>query len=225
MTNRQTKKYKMLIFDMDGTILYTLEDLKNATNYALLKHGLPERTLEEVRRFVGNGIHNLIERAVPVGTSEEQIEAVFQTFGIYYKQHCMDTTRPYEGIVELLQAVRARGYLTSVVSNKVDSAVQDLVQDFFSGLFDYALGEQAGRKKKPAPDSVYDVMRKYELEKDEVVYIGDSDVDFATAKNAEVDCILVEWGFRDRKYLETLGASTFAEKPEDILTILENGVS
>lgn len=176
------KKYKMLIFDMDGTILYTLEDLKNTTNYALNEHGFPERTLEEVRQFVGNGIHKLIERAVPAGTSDADIEAVFTTFEIYYKDHCMDTTRPYDGINDLLTKLRAQGYMTAVVSNKVDFAVQDLVKDFFVGQFDVAIGEREGVRKKPAPDSVYEVLKEFDLKKDEVIYIGDSDVDYATAK-------------------------------------------
>lgn len=214
------KKYKMLIFDMDGTILYTLEDLKNTTNYALQKHGFPERTLEEVRQFVGNGIHKLIERAVPATTSDEQIENVFQTFEIYYKDHCMDTTKPYDGIPELLKNLREKGFMTAVVSNKVDFAVQDLVHDFFEGLFDIAIGEREGVRKKPAPDSVYEVLKAYQLSKEEIIYIGDSDVDFKTAKNADVDCILVEWGFRDRSFLESLGATVFAKKPEDILSIV-----
>ena len=205
------KKYKMLIFDMDGTILYTLEDLKNTTNYALNEHGFPERTLEEVRRFVGNGIHKLIERAVPEGTSDADIEAVFTTFEIYYKDHCMDTTRPYDGINDLLTKLRAKGYMTAVVSNKVDFAVQDL-----------AIGEREGVRKKPAPDSVYEVLKEFHLGKDEVIYIGDSDVDYATARNAGVDYILVEWGFRDRAFLESLGATVFAKKPEDILDIVDN---
>ena len=213
-------KHKGIIFDMDGTILYTLEDLKNTTNYALNEHGFPERTLEEVRRFVGNGIHKLIERAVPEGTSDADIEAVFTTLEIYYKDHCMDTTRPYDGINDLLTKLRAKGYMTAVVSNKVDFAVQDLVKDFFIGQFDIAIGEREGVRKKPAPDSVYEVLKEFHLGKDEVIYIGDSDVDYATARNAGVDCILVEWGFRDRAFLESLGATVFAKKPEDILKIV-----
>ena len=213
-------KIKAILFDMDGTILYTLEDLKNTTNYALKKHGFPERTLEEVRQFVGNGIHKLIERAVPEGTMDVEIEAVFDTFEVYYKDHCMDTTRPYDGINELLTNLRAQGYMTAVVSNKVDFAVQDLVKDFFAGQFDIAIGEREGVRKKPAPDSVFEVLKEFNLNKEEVIYIGDSDVDYATAKNADVDCSLVEWGFRDRTFLESLGATVFAKKPADILNIV-----
>ncbi len=212
---------KMLIFDMDGTILYTLEDLMNSTNYALLEYGYPVRTLDEVRQFVGNGIHKLVERAVPEGTPKDRIEDVFETLEKHYKIHCMDTTKPYDGIIDLLKKLREKGFQTAVVSNKVDFAVQDLVDDFFRGLFDIAIGEREGVRKKPAPDSVYEVMKAFHLPKEDVVYIGDSDVDFETAKNAGVDYILVEWGFRDRSFLESLGASVFAKKPEDILNLVQ----
>ena len=211
---------KMLIFDMDGTILYTLEDLMNSTNYALLEYGYPVRTLDEVRQFVGNGIHKLVERAVPEGTPKDRIEDVFETLEKHYKIHCMDITKPYDGIIDLLKKLREKGFQTAVVSNKVDFAVQDLVDDFFRGLFDIAIGEREGVRKKPAPDSVYEVMKAFHLAKEDVVYIGDSDVDFETAKNAGVDYILVEWGFRDRSFLESLGASVFAKKPEDILNLV-----
>lgn len=212
---------KMLIFDMDGTILYTLEDLMNSTNYALLEYGYPVRTLDEIRHFVGNGIHKLVERAVPEGTPKDRIEDVFETLEKHYKIHCMDTTKPYDGIIDLLKKLREKGFQTAVVSNKVDFAVQDLVDDFFRGLFDIAIGEREGVRKKPAPDSVYEVMKAFHLAKEDVVYIGDSDVDFETAKNAGVDYILVEWGFRDRSFLESLGASVFAKKPEDILNLVQ----
>ena len=212
---------KMLIFDMDGTILYTLEDLMNSTNYALLEYGYPVRTLDEVRQFVGNGIHKLVERAVPEGTPKDRIEDVFETLEKHYKIHCMDTTKPYDGIIDLLKKLREKGFQTAVVSNKVDFAVQDLVDDFFRGLFDIAIGEREGVRKKPAPDSVYEVMKAFHLAKEDVVYIGDSDVDFETAKNAGVDYILVEWGFRDRSFLESLGAAVFAKKPEDILNLVQ----
>ena len=162
----------------------------------------------------------MLFRSVPEGTSDADIEAVFTTFEIYYKDHCMDTTRPYDGINDLLTKLRAKGYMTAVVSNKVDFAVQDLVKDFFIGQFDIAIGEREGVRKKPAPDSVYEVLKEFHLGKDEVIYIGDSDVDYATARNAGVDCILVEWGFRDRAFLESLGATVFAKKPEDILKIV-----
>ena len=173
-------RYKLAVFDMDGTILNTLEDLADSTNYALKANGLPERTIDEVRRFVGNGIRLLIERAVPADSEPE----LFETFKKYYKTDCAVKTRPYDGIKEVLVSLRKAGCLTAVVSNKADFAVQDLCKDYFDGLFDFAVGEREGIKKKPAPDSVYEVLTKLKTKKEDAVYIGDSDVDFATSVNA-----------------------------------------
>lgn len=209
-------KYKLAIFDLDGTILDTLEDLADAVNYALGEHGYPQRTIEEVRRFVGNGIRKLIERAVPTGLTQEEISKVHQTFSAYYQKHCADKTRPYEGIVPLLQRLRAAGCLTAVVSNKADAAVQPLCQQYFEGLFDYAVGEKAGINRKPAPDAVLEVLRCLGVEKMDAVYIGDSEVDIQTAANAGLDSIIVTWGFRDRAYLESQGGRRFADRPEEI---------
>jgi phosphoglycolate phosphatase len=213
-------KYKLAIFDMDGTILDTLEDLKNATNYALRTHGLPERTLDEVRSFVGNGILLLIQRAVPAHTAEPTIQAVFQTFTAYYAEHCADATKPYDGIVPLIQALRTAGIKTAVVSNKADFAVQELVIEYFDGCFDAAVGERKGMNKKPAPDSVYEVLSLLEIDKSEAVYIGDSDVDLETAKNSGLPCIAVEWGFRTHDFLIEHGADILVSKPEEILELL-----
>ncbi|MGN0368552.1 MAG: HAD family hydrolase [Wujia sp.] len=215
------KKYKLVVFDMDGTILDTLEDLKTATNHALKRYDMPERSLEEVRAFVGNGIRKLMERAVVEGTSGDLFEKVLNEFQIFYKKHSMDTTKPYNGIVDLLRQLKKLGYKTAVVSNKIDFAVQDLVQDFFEGLFDMAVGDRPDFKKKPSADSVKFVMRSLGVKPEETIYIGDSDVDLQTAKNADLDCIAVEWGFRDRLFLEEHGATNFAKQPEDILTFLE----
>lgn len=213
-------KYKMVIFDMDGTILDTLEDLKNCINYALEVSGFPTRTMNEVRMFVGNGLQKLVERAVPEGTTEEEKEDVFEKLKCYYKDHCTDNTKAYEGILDLLLSLRRDGYMTAVVSNKADFAVQELVHDYFDGLFDYAVGEREDVRKKPAPDAVNAILSKCGLNPDEAIYIGDSDVDIETAKNAHMDCISVLWGFRDRAFLEQHGASVYAEKPEDILSLL-----
>lgn len=215
-------RYKLVIFDMDGTILNTLEDLKNCLNHALAENNYPGRSLDEVRRFLGNGIHKLIERGVPENTTSESIEKVFSDFNIYYKDHCMDLTKPYDGIIELIGELRSRGYLTAVVSNKLDFAVQELVEKFFDGLFDVSVGERQGIAKKPAPDSVYSVLEELHIDKKDSVYVGDSEVDVATAMNAGIDSIIVEWGFRDRDFLESEGARVFAKKPADILDILES---
>lgn len=212
--------YKLAIFDLDGTILNTLEDLADAANYALRDHGYPERTIEEVRRFVGNGIRRLIERAVPEGATAEEIDGVHNTFSVYYQQHCADKTRPYEGILQLLERLRAAGCLTAVVSNKADAAVQPLCQHYYKGLFDYAVGERAGIRRKPAPDSVREVLHRLRVDAADAVYIGDSEVDIRTAANAGLDSIIVTWGFRERPYLESQGARRFVDRPEEIERIV-----
>lgn len=213
-------RYKLAVFDMDGTILNTLEDLADSTNYALKANGLPERTIDEVRRFVGNGIRLLIERAVPTDTDKKLIDKVFDTFKEYYKTHCAVKTRPYDGIKDVLLELRKAGCLTAVVSNKADFAVQDLCKDYFDNLFDFAIGEREGIKKKPAPDSVFEVLSKLNVEKDNAVYIGDSDVDFATSVNAGMDVIIVGWGFRDEEFLREKGAKRIIKQPSEILDII-----
>lgn len=215
------KNYRMVIFDMDGTILDTLEDLYNCINYALCTCGFPERTMDEVRMFVGNGLQKLVERAVPSGVSSDEMLRVFEELKKYYKMHCTDTTKAYDGICEMLHELREKGYMTAVVSNKADFAVQELVHEYFDGLFDYAVGERENVKKKPAPDAVNAILDKYNLKSNEAIYIGDSDVDIETAKNANLDCISVLWGFRDRDFLEKHGATQYAGCPEDILILLE----
>lgn len=213
-------RYKLAIFDLDGTILDTLEDLADAVNYALKGHGYPQRTIEEVRRFVGNGIRKLIERAVPTGLTDEEISGVHQTFSAYYQEHCADKTRPYEGILPLLEHLREAGCLTAVVSNKADVAVQPLCQQYYEGLFDYAVGEREGIRRKPAPDAVQEVLRRLQIDAGEAVYIGDSEVDIQTAANARLESIIVTWGFRDRAYLESQGGQRFVDRPEEIAEII-----
>ena len=213
--------YQLVIFDLDGTILNTIEDLEDATNYALEQHGYPRRSLEEVRRFVGNGIRKLIERAVPAGIPEEEIDGVHRTFSAYYQLHCADKTRPYEGILWLLQRLRAAGHLTAVVSNKEDTAVQSLCRHYFDGLFDYAIGERDGIRRKPAPDAVWEVLRRLQTDTSQAVYVGDSEVDIETAANAGMDSISVTWGFRDREFLESRGGRRFVDTPEELYDMIE----
>ena len=200
-------KHSLAIFDLDGTILYTLVDLKNSMNFTLKKFGFPERALDEVRRFVGNGIRNLIIRAAPKGTDEKTIDEMFEVFNEHYAVHCNDNTKSYDGIDELLKKLKEQKVKTAVVSNKADYAVQTLVKKYFDGLFDYAVGEKQGVRKKPCPDSVNEVLRVLDTPKEAAVYIGDSEVDVATAKNAQMDCIAVDWGFRDREVLINSGAT------------------
>lgn len=213
-------KYKIAVFDMDGTILNTLEDLTDSTNYALKSNNLPVRTIDEVRCFVGNGIRKLIERAVPEGSEEPLIDKVFETFKEYYALHCNDKTCAYEGINELLENLKSRGIITAVVSNKADFAVQSLCRDYFEGLFDYAVGEKEGVRKKPYPDSVLKILERFGVMKEDVVYIGDSDVDFQTAVNAGIDSIMVAWGFRTEEFLKNLGADIIVHEPDEILNLI-----
>ena len=214
-------KYQAFIFDLDGTILDTLEDLYLSVNHALRKSGFPERTIEEVRQFVGNGIRKLIERAVPAGTPETGIQQVYQDFTAYYKTHCAEHTKPYEQITEVLQKIRSAGIKTAVVSNKADYAVQILCADYFPDIFDAVAGEREGVRKKPAPDSVQTVLKILHLSPEQAVYIGDSDVDIETAKNAGMPCISVEWGFRDRVFLLQHGAEKIISRPEELLKLIQ----
>lgn len=214
-------KYTTIIFDLDGTLLNTLADLAAATNHALAEHKLPQRTTDEVRRFVGNGIRKLIERAVPADTPAELQEEVFASFNRYYMQHCADSTRPYEGVPQLLQQLRAAGCRTAIVSNKADYGVQALAKQYFDGQLDAACGERAGIAKKPAPDMLLAIMRQLKAEPARTVYIGDSDTDLDTARNAGVACIGACWGFRGRAFLEAHGAKLLAENVGDIWELIK----
>jgi phosphoglycolate phosphatase len=215
--NGDDKLKKLVIFDLDGTILDTLEDLCDATNYALGCFGFGARTLDEVRRFVGNGIGKLIERAVPDGTDEKTTEAVLATFKEYYGEHCEDKTAAYDGVMEMLEELRAAGIKTAVVSNKADFAVQKLCEKYFDGMFDVCVGERSGVPRKPAPDSVYGILNELGVAACDAVYVGDSDVDIATARNAGLDEILVSWGFRGREFLLEHGAKVVVDEPVGIV--------
>ena len=210
--------YNIFVFDLDGTLLDTLQDLANSVNYALRQHGMPEHSIDDIRRFVGNGVRLLMERAVPDGARNPQFEAAFATFRQYYMQHSLDTTRPYDGIPELIHELKNRGCQMAVVSNKMMAATQELVHHFFPDI-PVAIGEHeaAGIRKKPAPDTVFEALRQ--LEFGNAVYIGDSEVDIETARNSGLPCISVLWGFRSRDFLLAHGATTFAEHPLDILSI------
>ena len=203
-----------IIFDLDGTLLDTLGDLCDSVNYALRFHGHPVRTLEEVRRFVGNGIGNLIQRAAPEGADTD---AVLQTFREYYHAHSQVKTCPYEGIVAALNGIQEK-YPVAIVSNKVDSAVKPLCEMFFPGV--YALGETLQCPRKPAPDMVYRAMADIGVEK--CLYIGDSEVDVTTAANANVECLCVTWGFRDREDLIAAGGKYFCDDPKDLMRMIES---
>lgn len=209
-------KYKLAIFDMDGTILSTLDDLANGVDYALRENGLPARSKQETRAALGRGVRFLIEQSVPDGLSDAEISKVEEDFLKYYKVHSMDNTRPYDGIVELIKEVRASGIKTAVVSNKIDSAVKELCANFFEGAFDVAYGERVGIPRKPDPKPINAIIDEFGLSKDEVVYIGDSEVDLLTANNAGINHIIVTWGFRDRDFLMQNGAKTLVENMDEL---------
>ena len=211
-----------VIFDLDGTLLNTLDDLTDSVNYALSSLGYPVRTADEVRMMVGNGILNLIKRALPNGTEQATVEAVYNDFNAYYKLHSADKTKPYNGITEMLEQLKARGVKLAVVSNKADYAVQDLCVKYFGGVFDAVAGEKTGVPKKPAPDGVNNILAELGIERKNSVYIGDSDVDLHTAENAEMDCIAVNWGFRDEKLLRENGAELIVSYPDEIVEIITN---
>ena len=212
--------YKAAVFDMDGTVLDTLCDLTNSVNYALYEHGYPLRTRDEVRGFVGNGIRKLIERAVPQGTDKAVTDGVYSTFTLHYADHCADMTKPYDGVIELLQKLKKAGYLTAVVTNKADYAAQALAKEMFCGLFDVAVGEREGIRIKPAPDEVNIALHALGVERKNAVYIGDSDVDIETAKNSGLPCISVTWGFRSREFLIAHGATALADTPDELCGLL-----
>ena len=207
------------IFDLDGTLLDTLADLAASTNYALRKHGMPEHTIDDVRRFVGNGVRKLMERAVPDGADNPLFDKAFATFRQHYMEHSLDTTRPYEGVPEMLAELHERGCHIAVVSNKMMAATQELCRHFFPDTVEVAIGEHeaAGIRKKPAPDTVFAALQSLGVEKYNAVYVGDSDVDIETAANAGLPCISVLWGFRDRDFLIQHGAKTFISAPSELL--------
>ena len=212
------KDYHTYIFDLDGTLLDTLGDLTAAVNHALGAHQMPLRTIDEVRAFVGNGVRLLMERAVPASTGAEEFERVFASFRSYYMEHSLDTTRPYRGIPELLRELKRRGKRMAVVSNKMMAATKELVAHFFPEV-EVAIGEneKEGIRKKPAPDTVEAALRELGVGKEDAVYVGDSDVDLATARNSGLECISVLWGFRDRQYLTANGARIFVSNPLEIV--------
>ncbi len=212
--------YDTAIFDLDGTLLDTLDDLADGVNAALSHFGHPLRTREEVRRFVGNGVRLLIARALPGGASDAHVDEAVEYFKTYYNAHSQEKTAPYAGVGEMLSALCAAGVRVCVVSNKFDPAVRELCTIYFGDAVTYAAGERAGVPKKPAPDGVFDAMDAVGASRESVVYIGDSEVDAETARNAGVDFVAVLWGFRDRECLAAHGAAVFAKSTEELTALL-----
>lgn len=216
---KQMMTYDTYIFDLDGTLLDTLGDLAASTNYALRTHGMPEHSTDDIRRFVGNGVRKLMERAVPQGEENPCFQQALDTFRKHYTTHGTDTTKPYPGIMQLLTTLKERGKKVAVVSNKFDAATKALCNHYFHSLVDVAIGESERVKKKPAPDTVKEALRVLGTTKEKAVYVGDSDVDIQTAINSGMTCISVTWGFRDRDFLIANGAVCLVEKPEEILNL------
>lgn len=213
-------QFDTVIFDLDGTLLDTLEDLTDAVNYALGAYNMPLRTIEEIRCFVGNGVRNLMLQAVPEGDKNPKFEEVFSLFKEYYGEHCNDKTGPYSGVMDLMAKLQEKGYVMGIVSNKIDSAVKELNSMYFADYIQVAIGECEGVQRKPAPDTVLAALQELGKKKETAIYIGDSEVDLATARNVGIPCISVLWGFRDKEFLEERGADTFAIEPSDVLRIL-----
>lgn len=205
-----------ILFDLDGTLLNTLEDLTEATNHALGKFGYPARTAEQVRRAIGNGAANQIRRSLPEGTAEEVVQEVLAVYKPYYTEHCQLKTKPYPGIPEALEILK-KNYPVAIVSNKPDAAVKALCADDFPGI--YALGEKADCPRKPAPDMVFKGMQAIGV--DRCIYVGDSEVDVLTAKNAAMPCLCVLWGFRDKEDMTAAGGEHFCESTADLVEKIE----
>ncbi len=211
-----------VIFDLDGTLLNTLEDLTDSVNYAMKQFEFPIHTLEEVRSFVGNGAPKLIERSIPQGVENPSYEEVLRTFKEHYAKHCEDKTQPYEGVMEMLETLQGQGYHMAIVSNKFDGAVKQLCRKYFGKYIEAAIGESAEVKRKPAPDTVYQALRELSRDASQAVYVGDSDVDIQTAGNVPMPCISVTWGFRTEEQLKKAGAADdfMVKAPQELPSLL-----
>lgn len=218
--NKELGHKDTVIFDLDGTLLNTLEDLRDSVNVMMRRHGYPEHSLEQIRNFVGNGVGNLIARSIPHGRDNGSFDRILEEFRDYYTKHCRIKTKPYEGVPEMIKTLSERGYKIAIVSNKNDAAVKELNEIYFSRYTDAAVGDRAGVKRKPAPDLVFLALDEIGSERERAVYIGDSDVDYDTAQNSGLDCILVSWGFRDRELLEGFPEAVVVDDCAEILRLL-----
>lgn len=213
-------KFDTIIFDLDGTLLNTLDDLRDSLNDILVSKGYPERSIEEVKQFVGNGVKNLVTRALPDTCEEAEVLQILHEFKEHYKSNMQNKTRPYHGIMELLLDLNRFNYKIAIVSNKFDAAVKDLVRTYFGNMIPVAIGESADVKRKPAPDSIFEAVRLLGAQLSSTVLVGDSETDVRTAKNAGIPCIGVTWGFRSREVLRNEGADYLIDTPKELLTLI-----
>lgn len=213
-------RYDTIIFDLDGTLLDTLEDLAAGVNHGLSTCTDMRRSLDEVRSFVGNGVRNLMRRSLPGGEENPHFEQAFAAFREYYAAHCRDNTRPYPQIMELLDELTRRGLKLGIVSNKSDREVKELNRAFFGGIFPSAVGEREGVRRKPEPDSLLETMKDLGSTPDSTLYVGDSEVDILTAVNAGVPCLSVTWGFRSEDFLKKSGATQIIHAPLELINLL-----
>lgn len=214
-------KYTTIVFDCDGTLLDTLTDLRNAVNYVLRAHDLPERSVSEVKAALGNGVAHLMRQSLPDSISEAEFNTCLDEFKAYYGEHLQDYTAPYPGMLDVLDTLRAKGYKLAIVSNKIQEGITPLNKEYFGDRLPVAIGERPGLQRKPAPDMVLQALKELGSTQSESIYIGDSEVDVATAKNSGLLCIGVTWGFRDEQLHKDLGVTHIARKAEDIVTIIE----
>lgn len=215
------KKYDTVIFDMDGTLLNTLEDLTDSVNYSLTLHGFPCRCIDEVRSFVGNGVAKLIEQCIVDGLDNPKFERCLADFRSHYSGNMRNKTDAYEGILDLLEQLSEKGYKLAIVSNKFDKAVKGLNDIYFGKYIKVAIGESEGIARKPAPDTVFKALEELGSPADKAVYVGDSEVDVRTAKNSGITFVGVTWGFRDREVLEQEGAEYIIDKPFELMDIIK----
>ena len=215
-------KYTTIVFDCDGTLLDTLTDLRNAVNYVLRAHDLPERSVPEVKVALGNGVAHLMHQSLPDSISEAEFNTYLDEFKAYYGEHLQDYTAPYPGMLDVLDTLRAKGYKLAIVSNKIQEGITPLNKEYFGDRLPVAIGERPGLQRKPAPDMVLQALKELNSTPEESIYVGDSEVDVATAKNSGLLCIGVTWGFREESLHQELGVTHIARKAEDILSIVAN---
>ena len=216
----KAKKYTTIVWDLDGTLMDSLQDLHDAVNYGLTACNMPLRTMAETKQSVGNGVRRLMVLSVPDGETNPRFEEAFAAFKTYYVAHCEDHTRPYAGIEETLHRLKDAGYRMALVSNKLQAGVDELYRTWFADTFAIAVGDSPALKRKPEPDMVYEALARMGVERESAVYVGDSEVDVMTARNAGLPCISVLWGYREKAFLLTQGAKHFAVTPDEIPALL-----